>query len=326
MAPAIGSLRCRMPTDTASARLSPEQVTEILERDGGRSVRTHPLDRLLGRWISVIRRHLVAAHVLVALLLALLADRGVSATLGQHPSLPERLGIELAIVLAAVSVPVVLTLGALRSQFRQIFNLVSDAPGASASVMLRFVSEELHDLERRLDTLRLHGIRLAPTELSDWVRPRCFGATRGRYIAADVCSPSVFMRNYRGYLDAHSTYIETTGQRTTVRVNLCDEDELEHDATAHADAYRSYVRWHDDNEVLLLHLPPRRAASLANDAGLGSTPIDAALWLNELVIRTEFESAETLRVTIGLVDDPLYRGVCAYLQAVLREAEPFPRR
>jgi hypothetical protein len=230
--------------------------------------------------------------------------------------------MELAIVLVSVAVPVILTLVTLRRQLQTVMGVVSGGPPEATPILLRFVGEELRELESRVSEVKTTGTLLNQSMASHWVRRRCFAGTTGRHVAADASVPSEFLRHYRDYLQAQDLYVRRTRRRDATRINISDDAALARDAQAHPEAFAEYVNWHREHHVALLHVPSQRALHLAQLNRLEDrTEIGA--WVGEVALVWE-NVPEGIRVRLAFVGETLYDRCVEYLEAVLAEAKRFP--
>ena len=278
-------------------------------------------DALLGRWLGFVKAHPVALHLLVATALTTLVDLVISVTRTHLPSVVESLPLEAGIVLISLAVPVVITMMSLRREFRAMMRVINDGPPAAAPVLMRFITEELVELQEQVDDLRTQGALLDVEHVSEWVRRRCFEVTHGRYISTDSCVPSDFLRPYKRYLVAHAEYLKRTGCEDSVRINVASTDGLIADRNTNPDAFRRYVEWHRDHGVALLHLDREAASNVANDHNLGSL-IDWSFWLGELALSWDYETVG-VRMRLTFVGESTYRRAHEFLQDVLEEAQMF---
>ncbi len=277
------------------------------------------IDPLLERWLTLVRGHAIAVHLVVAVAITGIIDGLVFGLQTARPGLLGLLAIELALALIGLSIPILLTMAALRNQFRAVFGLVAACPAPATPVMLRLVNEELRELEDSLADLKGQGSALETSRASEWVRRRCFEVTHGRYIGVDEAAPSVFMARYKDFLAAQSDYLLRTGRKDCVRVNVSDPAQLDEDMRSNPSLAREYVEWHINHDVTLLHLPLDRALELARQHRLG-TGANVGLWLGDMALRWDHGEL-SVRLRAGLVGEPLYRQCYSYLERVLAEAK-----
>jgi hypothetical protein len=279
------------------------------------------VDSLLNRWLIVARNHPLVIHLSVALLLTLLVNVFFLATRLPVPALLESAGVELTIVLTSLAIPIALTVAALRREFRMIFSLVASGPGAATPVLLRFVGEELGELQEQLGDLRTQGALIDQSGVSEWVRRRCFIAAKGRYLATDSCVPSVFLSRYSDLMKAHADYVKRTGRRDSVRINMSSTNELVVDRKRNPAAYDRYLEWHRENHVALLHLDATKALELAGKNRLGCV-VDWSLWLGETALAWEYVDAG-LQMRLSFVGDISYRRSYQFVRDALGHSHQF---
>lgn len=279
------------------------------------------VDSVLNRWLVIVRTHVAAVHIAVAMLLAAMGNAIVFASRIHVPSLLETLSLELVIVVVGLAVPAILTAGALRREFQAILALTADGPGSATPILLRFVGEELEDLQDLLGDLRTQGALVNQEGVSEWVRRRCFVATRGRYVSTDSCAPVLFLERYGDLMKAHADYLERTGRRDSVRICVASREAILSDIALRPELVREYIDWHSRNHVALLYLDDSYAAELAARKRLGGV-IDWSLWLDEVVIAWEYLAAG-LRLRLSFAGDSTYRRCHAFLHDVLDMAAPF---
>jgi hypothetical protein len=292
-----------------------EPLTDISGESAGH------INSFLNRWLIIARSHPLAIHISVALLLTLLVNVFFLATRLPVPALLESMGVELTIVLTSLAIPIALTVAALRSEFRTIFSLVASGPGAAAPVLLRFVGEELGELQEHLGDLRTQGALIDQGGVSEWVRRRCFVVTKGRYLATDSCVPSVFLSRYTDLMNAHAEYVKRTGRSDSVRINVSSAAELAADRESHPLAFDTYVKWHQDNNVALRHLDAADALELAGKSRLDHV-IDWSLWLGETALAWEYVDAG-LKMRLIFVGDISYRRCYQFVRDALDHSHQF---
>ncbi len=279
------------------------------------------MDSVLNRWLVTVRMHLVAVHFFVAILLALAGNALVFAT-GLHiPGALETVSLEGLIVVVSIAVPTLLTAAALRREFRAIVALTAAGPGPATPILLRFVSEELEELQDLLGDLRAQGALVDQEGVSDWVRRRCFVATRGRYVSSDSCVPTVFLERYSELMTAHADYLRRTGRSDSARICVASREDILTDYTANPGAVNEYITWHRQNNVGLLHLDKDRAEALAKRRKLAGV-VDWSLWLGEVVIAWEYVAAG-LRLRLSFAGEPTYKRCYVFLHDVVEAARPF---
>jgi len=303
-----------------AARLEPGQpvppLADIYGEPPGR------IDRALNRWITIVRGHIVGVHLATALIIT----GGVNLVLlVAHPRWPqalETIGTESLIVLVSLAFPVSLTLAALRGELRAILALVADGPAPAAPVLLRFVGEELWELQEIVGDLKTQGVLLDQTGISEWVRRRCFVVTRGRYLASDSCIPSLFLDRYRELMAAHAEYVDRTGLTDSVRINVAAISEIEQDRQERPAEYKEYLRWHREHGVVLLHVDKATAIRLASKHRLAQV-IDWSLWLGEVALSWDYGGdADGVRMRVCFIGDHNYRRCYSFLRELLQRAQP----
>jgi hypothetical protein len=274
------------------------------------------IDSLLNRWLIVVRNHPLGVHLFVAVLLIALANAFFLATRSPVPALLASVGLELIIITISLAIPVALTVAALRREFVAIFSLVSSGPAPAAPVLLRFVAEQLDELDESVGDLRINGAMIGQGQVADWLRRRCFAVTSGRYLATDTRVPSEFVTTYDVLLQAHSEYLERTHRSDSVRINVSSTEDLVADRESHPDAFASYVQWHKDHRVTLLHLDNDDALRLAERCRVDTT--DWSLWLGEIVIEWKYLPAG-LQLRLGFVGELLYRRCYNLIRAAFED-------
>jgi hypothetical protein len=277
----------------------------------------------LSRWVVLVRKHPIMVHFLAGLAItvcldALFALVGVGgAEVWKEP------GIELGSVVVGFATPLIVTTAALSHQFRRLLAIVRSARPEATPVMLRILSEELREMETKVDELQVVGRSYPSNAIPGWVGIRCFSVTRGRYLGIDTRTPSEFMECYGAFLDEHAAYLRRTGRHNSVRVNLAAKSDLLADMRRSPADYEAYYRWHEDNGVRLLHRDPDDARAIAARCGLGQHQIDVGLWVGELVLSARLVGRR-VRVTLGLAGGPLYRVTTAYVEELLLAPGRFP--
>lgn len=279
------------------------------------------IDAALAKWIGFVEAHPVPVHVLVAATLTAIVDLIIVTTRASLPPTLTSVGLEVIIVLASLFVPAIITAVALRREFRVMLQVVDDGPPAAAPVLLRFIREELADLQEQVEDLRTQGALLSQAQVSEWVRRRCFQVTRGRYIASDSCVPSQFVKRYAQYLRAHKEYLARTKDTQSVRINVASDQDLAADRKGDPAAFSAYVNWHMRHDVTLLHLDYHAALRTARQHQLGDV-VDWAFWLGELGLSWHYET-DGVRMRLTFVGETAYRRAYDYLREVIEEAKLF---
>ncbi|HET8954380.1 MAG TPA: hypothetical protein VFN18_01845 [Solirubrobacterales bacterium] len=263
-------------------------------------------------WFTLI----VAASIIVLVNLLLVG------VFHEHLGLGAELGLEAMIVFVGIAIPVGLTLATLWPEMRVIVSIVSGAPSKATPILLRFVSEELQLLSDRIADTRTRGIDLEGRVVSSWVRDRCFAVASGPYVATDSLVPSDFLSRYSSYLVSHKKYIERTGCRNSVRINMAPADDLRLDAEMNEADLRLFQGWHDENNVELLYLSREKAQAIADEVGLENT-LDVAIWEGEMALLFDYANSPTTKMRLALVDETSYRRCTAFFAAVREAAVPF---
>jgi hypothetical protein len=310
-----------MQSETVPADAVLEDAWPIPRVEPGVAPSKTRLDAALNRWLAFVKTHPLAVHLLVGVCLTVVADAVLLAMGVKVPAMLEAVVMETAIALAGFLVPLGVTAVTLRREFAAMLHVVADGPPAATPVLLRFVTEELTDLQEQVEDLRAVGAVLEADGISDWVRNRCFAVTSGTYFAADSCVPSVYLNRYRPYLDAHADYLKRTGSRSSVRVNVAPAADLARDLREQPEAFRSYVDWHRDHGVVLLHVDADEAEALAARHALAGV-VDWAYWEGELALSWAYELTG-VRMRIAFVGELGFRRANRYMRELISAGRPF---
>jgi hypothetical protein len=279
---------------------------------------------VLSRFLSLLRRHHVLFTLIAALLIVGITDILMDSVLHAHRTLGVELGIEVVIVLVGVTVPAGLAFAALWPELKTMLDVTSKAPPKSAPILLRIVREELKELEERITDARSRGIRVGRSDVTPWIRKRCFAVASGAYLATDLLVPSEFLSRYSSYLVAHAEYVRRTACNDSVRVNLAPTRELAADMRKNPKSWDEYVNWHEENGVELRHLDRATALDIARETKMGKT-VDFAIWEEELVILVEDQDDGDTMLSLAFADEHLYRCCEAFLLSVREHAMPFDK-
>jgi hypothetical protein len=274
----------------------------------------------LEQGLTKVKAH-PAGFPLVLALLIILAANIVLAKMHSHLSLGTELGLELLILFAAISVPIVLISAILWPELKTIYKVLSEGPAKATPILLRFVREEMRELGEKIADTRSSGIDLPPNVVTPWIRDRCFAVASGNYLTTDVLVPSRFMDIYPDYLRAHRQYIDRRPNES-VRINLASTADLLADSRNNPDAFDEYVQWHTEAEVELLHLDLTRARKIAEQCQLRGT-VDFAIWQKEFALLVEYRDSGETNLRLTLVDEPTYGRCLSFFERVREEARSF---
>lgn len=307
-----------MRNKAAQEDFSSRSVVEPLTDLDGESPGS--LDLLLNRWLVLVRARIILVHLIVAAGFVVIAD-AILFSRSSPPSVIDSVAIEALILIASLAVPIILTVVALRLGIRAIFALIADGPAPAAPVLLRFISEELLQLQDHVGDLRTDGLLLTQEDVSEWVRRRCFLVATGRYLASDSCTPSVFMDRYRDLMATHADFLRRLGQCDSVRINVASTDDLISDRIEHPLAFAEYIHWHREHRVALLHVDLSDATELATQLKLRGV-IDWSLWLGEATLSWNYQD-DDIQMRLSFVGDQYYRRCYRFIQRLLETAIDF---
>jgi hypothetical protein len=279
------------------------------------------VSRVLERCLVSVLAHPLPFSLVVSMLVVGIANF-VLAQMHAHLSLGSEAGVEILILFAAVSVPIVLTLTILRSELKTIYDTLNEGPNKAAPILLRFVSEEIRELGEKIADTRSDGVDLEPWVATAWVRDRCFSVASGNFVATDVLVPSVFMALYSDYLHAHRSYLDDTESCVSARINLASTRDLLRDFKNDPITFNRYQRWHTEAGVELLHLDEIRALEIARQCQLRKT-LDFALWEEEFALLVKYRKSGETNLRLALVGELAYRRCLHFYERALEEAKPF---
>jgi len=275
----------------------------------------------LERCLIGVLAHPLWFSLIVSLLVVGVANL-VLAQMDAELSFGSEAGLEVLILFAAVSVPIVLTLTILRSELKTIYSTLNEGPTKAAPILLRFVSEEIRELGEKIADTRTDGVDLEPRVATAWIRDRCFSVASGNFYATDVLVPSVFMGLYEDYLRAHRNYLHGSQSCDSVRINVASTRDLVMDFRANPLAVRRYERWHVEAGVELLHLDEVRAMEIARQCQLRNT-FDFAVWEEEFALLVRYRESGETNLRLALVGEPVYQRCIGFLERAREEAKPF---
>jgi hypothetical protein len=284
---------------------------------------TSGTDKVLRGWLALVQAHGLTVHLASGVILVTLANLLLVGLVGARPGLAEGIVLEVLIVLAAAAVPASLKAATLRRQFRAISSILSEGPAGATPILLRFISEELRELHERIEDVRSVGKDIIDTDVSNWVRERCFSVTTGRYIGLDECVPSRFLELYSDYLHAQQDYLDRPGSRRSIRVNVADGEALSQDKAANPAAWKWYVEWHENHKVSLRHCERQTAIRLSRQKNLDSV-IDVAFWEGEMAVLVTYEQDQRLtRLRVYFEGESYYERAERFIDAVIDSSVRF---
>jgi hypothetical protein len=280
-------------------------------------------NRVLIRWLLLLRTHVVWVHLGAALILLIISQIILWALKLQH-SIPQTIAIEVGIVLTSFLVPPALTLLSLWREIRRIIELISIGPPVATKVVLQLIGRELSEHVESLEALHSAGMPIVTETVPAWVRTRCWEYLDGKYIGTDSNVPSKFNAIYRDYLHGHRGYINRTGRQDSCRIIFASRDALEKDRERNPEAFAHFLAWHKTNHVQLLLLDPKRIMQLADYYKTGGVT-DMGAWEGELILLWRYHhGGSRVSLNIAWIGEDLYERCLKFLHATKEEAKPFP--
>lgn len=280
------------------------------------------LESFAHRLLRASERHALLGPLALGLALFLLAQVLLLLAFGGIPhDLPTAAAVEILLLLAGASIPLLLLMVVFGSAFIQVAEISRAARYPARIFVLHYLKASLGVMQEQLECLQSgEGLSLAIAEIDEiagWV-PTFFSSAKGKYVGFDSSVPSYYLDRWAGYL----RHLEAYEPGVRLRVISSPKNELVADIDAHPECAKRLQAIHDELEADLLCLEERRIRELAESHKLpSSSVVNLALWEDDFCLLWERGEARFV-VRLALVDGPNYQRVRDFVADVEAEAVP----
>lgn len=231
--------------------------------------------------------------------------------------------VEVLLLLAAGSVPLLLVLVAFGPVFAQVVDISRTAQHPSRIFVGQYLVASLGVMHDQLKSLQSGaGLSLAIAEMDEgagWM-PTFFSSASGKYVGFDSSVPSEYLSRWRGYI----RHLEEYEPGVRFRVITSPDDELMADMASRPQAARQLQRIHDDLEADLLCLDEGTVKALAEKRRLPGSIMNLAFWEEDYCLLWE-RGVDRFTIRLVLAEDPMYARVCDFVSEVEASAVPLVR-
>jgi hypothetical protein len=276
------------------------------------------------RLLRASERHALLGPIGLGLVLFLLAQGLLILFFGGIPhDLVTLIAVEVVLLLAGASVPLLLVTIAFGSAFVQVAEISRTArnPDRIFVIVRHYLLTSLGVMKEQLQCLQSgEGLSLAIAEMDEvagWI-PTFFSSAEGKYVGFDSSVPSYYLQRWDGYV----RYLQEYEPGVRLRVITSPEDALLADIDAHPESAKRLQEVHDKMEADLVCLDERRVRKLAEKHKLpSSSVVDLALWEDDYCLLWE-RGEDRFTVRLALTEGPNYRRVRSFIADVEAEAKP----
>jgi len=286
------------------------------------------VQRLRLRWLNFMYRRWLLLSTGLTLLLGL-GIRFVIHLFNYDPVGPAEVGVNLIVATFSLTLPVLLTIGAIFPQVRKLMNMLGSAEETGRETITMLVDEELTSLVATVTKMRKSGAELDPVEVAKWIR-RCFASATGKaakYIGTDSNVPSRYRLLYGDYLRSQEGFLEESGELCG-RILISDTAAIREDQSNHPEDSEWFFSWHQEwkNDLRLLRVDPQDARQIANQYGLDTT--DVGFWAGNYALFFDPSSPgeeANVRLRIAFPGEDEYNKCRRYVERLVKEGSDASR-
>lgn len=215
------------------------------------------------------------------------------------------------------------------ARLKELIARISDSPG-QFNLGVALLDRHLASLKNDFAPLLAGEPVTAPYDHVESIVALFYGTLTDSYIGIDSHLPSTFWDVHPFLLDhledslAQAPSSTACHGRRIVRVIRCSMRDLERDHQQNPAAFRRYMTWHEENNVLLLRVNPGSATRKQKPFRPTLWTTDIGLWPRTcaLLFEPKISAAERMKLQLYLRYDPAqFDLVTAYVKKILESAE-----